>query len=113
MSVTNNSSLGIPCPLGKCGDGSLYPHALQVALTTDAQGAVWAYPASNGVLVDDQANYQAGNKCRYVGNHRGEEKLPLGELAQVQGVKVDGRLASQTFRMILIFLVKCTSSVSN
>ena len=36
MSANGNSSLRIPCPFGECGEGSLCPHAVQVALATDA-----------------------------------------------------------------------------
>ena len=56
MSVDGNSSLRIPCPLGNYGEGSLCPHAVQVALATDAWGAVQAHPTSNGFLEDDQAS---------------------------------------------------------
>ena len=79
MSVNGNSSLCVPCPFGECGEGSLGPHAVQVALATDAWGAVRAHPASNGFLEDDQAQDQAANSYRYVGKHLGEEKLPLEE----------------------------------
>ena len=79
MSANGNSSLHIPYPLGKCGEGSLSPHAVQVALATDARGAVRAHPTSNGFLEDDQANDQAANSCCYMGKRRGEDKLLLEE----------------------------------
>ena len=79
MSANASSSLRVICPLGKCGEGSLCPHAVQVALATDPWGAVKVHPASNGVLVDDQGHDQDADNCRYVGEHRGEEKLLLGE----------------------------------
>ena len=56
MSANGNSSLRVPCPLGNCGEGSLCPHAVQVALATDARGAVRAHPASNRFLADNQAH---------------------------------------------------------
>ena len=67
MSANGNSSLRVPCPLGMCGEGSLCPHAVQVALATDLWGAVRAHPASDGFLEDDHAHDQAANSCRYVG----------------------------------------------
>ena len=76
MSANGNSSLRVPCPLGKRGEGSLCPHAVQVALAADAWGAVQGHPAGNGFLEDDQARDQAANSCRYVGKRRGEEILP-------------------------------------
>ena len=79
MLANGNSSLRVPCPLGKCGEGSLCPHAVQVALVTDAWGAVRAHPVSNGFLADDQTHDQAANSCRYMGKRRREEKLLLGE----------------------------------
>ena len=82
MSAKEKSSLHISCPLGKCGEGSLYPHVVQVALATDAWGAVRAHPSSNGVLVDDQAYYWATNNCCYVGKRPWEEKLLLGDCAR-------------------------------
>ena len=54
MSANGNSSLRVPYPLCKCREGSLRPHAVQVALATDAWGAVQARLASNGFLEDDQ-----------------------------------------------------------
>ena len=79
MSANGSSSLRVTCPLGKCGEGSLCPHAVQVALATDPWGAVQVHLASNGVLADDQAHDHAADNCRYVGERRGEEKLLLGE----------------------------------
>ena len=83
MSATRNSSLRVPRPLGKRGEGSFCPHAVQVALATDAWGAVQAHPASNGFLADDQAHDQAANSCHYVGKCHGEKKLPLEEWVRV------------------------------
>ena len=96
MSANGNSSLRIPCPLGKYGEGSLCPHAVQVALATDAWGAVQARPASNGFLDDDQARDQAANSCRSVGKHRREEKLLSEECARAQEGKDGAQLASRT-----------------
>ena len=61
MSANGNSPLCIPYPFGKCGEGSLCPHAVQVALATDSWGAVQAHPTSNGFLED---------------NHRGGQTFP-------------------------------------
>ena len=107
MSGNGDSSLCIPCPLGKCGEGSLPPHAVQVTLDTDAWGAVGAQPASNGVLVDDQAHDRAAKKCCYLRKRHGELKWPLGEFARAQEGKDGVRPASRTFRIILIFPVTC------
>ena len=84
MLANGNSFLRAPWPLGKCGECSLRPHVVQVALATDAWGAVQAHPMSNGFLEDDQARDQAANSCRYVGKRRGEENLPLVEYAWAQ-----------------------------
>ena len=96
MSATGNSSLRVPCPFGECGEGSLCPHAVQVALATDAWGAVQARLASNGFPEDDQARDQAANSCRYVGKHLGEEKLPLEECTRAQEGKDGAQPASRT-----------------
>ena len=84
MSANGSSSLRVPCPLGKCGEGSLCPHAVQVALVTDPWGAVQAHPASNGVPADNQAHDWAAKNCRYVGERRREEKLLLRECGRAQ-----------------------------
>ena len=60
ISANGSSSLRVSCPLGKCGKGSLCPHAVQVALATNLWGAVQAHLASNGVLADDQAHNRGG-----------------------------------------------------
>ena len=78
MLANGNSSLHVPCPLGKWGDGSLCPHVVRLALATDAWGAVQAHPASNCILVDDQAHDRAVNSCCYVEKRHREEKLLLG-----------------------------------
>ena len=96
MLANGNSSLRVPCPFGECGEGSLWPHAVQVALATDAWGAVQARPASNGFPEDDQARDQAANRCRYVGKHLGEEKLPLEECTRAQEGKDGAQPASRT-----------------
>lgn len=54
------------------------PHAVQVASTTDAWGAMQGLPASNGLPVDEEAD--AAGKCRYVGKRHREEKLLLGSV---------------------------------
>ena len=56
--------------------------------------------------MDDQAHDQAANNFCYVGKHRWE-KLPLGKCMQAQEGKDGAQPAGWTFRMILIFLVKC------
>ena len=56
MSTNGICSLHVSCPLSKCGEGSLCPHAVQVALATDPWGPVEAHPASNGILADDQGH---------------------------------------------------------
>ena len=96
MSANGNSSLRVPCPFGECGEGSLCPHAVQVALATVAWGAVQARPGSNGFPEDDQARDQAANSCRYVGKHLGEEKLPLEECTRAQEGKDGAQPASRT-----------------
>ena len=102
MSMNGSNSLRVPCPLGECGEGSLCPHAVQVALATDPWGAVRVHPASNGVPVDDQARDQSANSCRYVGRRLEEEKLPLGECARAQEGKEGARPVTRVFRIILI-----------
>ena len=84
MSANGSGSLRVACPLGECGEGSLCPHAVQVALATDPWGAVQVHPTSNGLLADDQGHDQAVDNCRYVGDRHREEKLLLGERMQVQ-----------------------------
>ena len=101
MSANGSGSLRVSCPLGKCGEGSLWPHAVQVALATDPWGAVQAHPASSGVLADDQVHDHVANNCWYVGEHRGEKKLLLGECVQAQEGKDGARPTSWTFRIIL------------
>ena len=96
MSANENSSLRVPCPLNKCGEGSLCPHAVQVALATDAWGTVQAHPASNGFLENEQARNQAANGCGYVGKRRGEEKPPLEECARAQEGKDGAQPASRS-----------------
>ena len=96
MSANGRSSLRVSCPLGECGEGSLCPHAVQVALATDAWGEVQARSASNGFPGDDQACDQAANSCRYVGKRRGEEILPLEECARAQEGKDGAQPASRT-----------------
>ena len=96
MSANGNSSLRVPCPLGKCGEGSLCPHAVQVALATDTWGAVRAHLASNGFLEDDQAHDQVANNCCYVVKHCGKEKLLLKECTQAQEGKDGAQPASRT-----------------
>ena len=91
MSANGSSSLRVTCPLGKCGEGSLCQHAAQVALATDAWGAVRAHPMGNGSLADDQAHNQVANNCHYVGKRRGEEKLPLEECTRAQEGKDDAQ----------------------
>ena len=44
--MKRNSSLHVPCPLGKCGEGSLCPHAVRVALATDTLSGAFAQNAS-------------------------------------------------------------------
>ena len=78
MSANGRNSLRVSCPLGECGEGSLCPHAVQVALATDPWGVVQVHPTSNGLLADDQGHDQAANSCRYVEERRGEEKLAAG-----------------------------------
>ena len=102
MSANGSGSLRVACPLGECMEGSLCPHAVQVALATDPWGAVRVHPTSNGVLADDQGQDQPADNCRYVGERRGEEKLLLGECARAQEGKDGARPTSQTFRIILI-----------
>ena len=102
MSANGRSSLRVSCPLGECGEGSLCPHAVQVALATDPWGTVQVHPASNGVLSDDQGHDQPANNCCYVGERRGEEMLLLGECARAQEGKHGARPTSRTFRIILI-----------
>ena len=102
MSANGSSSLLVTCPLGKCEEGSLCPHAVQVALATDPWGVVQVHPASNGILADDRVHDQVANNCRYVGEHRGEEKLLLGECGRSQEDKDGARVTSWTFRIILI-----------
>ena len=96
MSANRNSSLRIPCPFGECGEGSLCPHAVQVALVADAWGAVQARPTSNAFPEDDQARDQAAISCRYVGKHIREEKLPLEECTRAQEGKDGAQPASRT-----------------
>ena len=96
MSANRNSSLRVPCPFGECGEGSLCPHAVQVALATGAWGAVRARSASNGFPEDDQARDRAANSCHYVGKHLGEEKLPLEECTRAQEGKDGAQPASRT-----------------
>ena len=84
MLANGNSSLRVPYPFSKCGEGSLCPHAVQLALATDAWEMVQAHPTSNGFLEDDQARDQVANSCCYVGKRRGEEMLPLEECARAQ-----------------------------
>ena len=107
MSVNGNSSLYASCPLGKWGEGSLCPHAVQVALAIDAWGAMRAHPASNGVLMDDQVHNWAANNCSYMGKRRGEEKLPPSACAYASEGKDSAQSVSQTFRIVLIFPIKC------
>ena len=107
MSANGNSSLHVPYPFGECGEGSLCPHAVQVALATDAWGEVQARPTSNGFPEGDQARDQAANSCHYVGKHLGEEKLPLYECMRAQEGKDGARPASRApSRIILIFPMK-------
>ena len=96
MSANGNSSLHVPCPLGKCGEGSLFPHVVQVAMATDAWGAVQPHPASNGFLEDYQACNQVASNCRYVGKRHGEEMLLLEECARAQEGKDGAQPASRT-----------------
>ena len=69
---------------------------MQVALATDAWGAVQAHPVGNGFLGDDQAHDRAANSCRYVGKRRGEEMLPLEECARAQEGKDGAQPANRT-----------------
>ena len=102
MSANGRNSLRVSCPLGECGEGSLCPHAVQVALATDPWGAVQVHPASNGLLADDQGHDQVAGNCRYVGERHGEEKLLLGERMRAQEGKDGARPTGRTFRIILI-----------
>ena len=102
MSANGRSSLRVSCPLGECGEGSLCPHAVQVALATDPWGAVQVHPASNGGLADDQGHDQLADICSYVGERRREEKLLLGECARAQEGKDGARPTSRTLKIILI-----------
>ena len=102
MSANGSGSLRVACPLGECGEGSLCPHAVQVALATDPWGAVQVHPASNGGLADDQGHDQLADICRYVGERRREEKLLLGECARAQEGKDGARPTSRTLKIILI-----------
>ena len=102
MAANGSCSLRVTCSLDKCGEGSLCPHAVQVALATDPWGAVQVHPASNGVLADDQGHDQPADNYRCVGKRRGEEKLLLGECAWAQEGKHGARPTSRTFRIILI-----------
>ena len=74
-----------------------------------AWGAVQAHPASNEVLVHNRA----ANKCCYMGKRHAEDKVPLGECARAQEGKNGVRPTSRTFRIILIFPVKCTTQCAS
>ena len=102
MSANGSGSLHVACPFGECGEGSLCPHAVQVALATDPWGAGQVHPASNGCLADDQGHDQLADICCYVGESRSEEKLLLGECTRAQEGKDGARPTSRTLKIILI-----------
>ena len=70
MSANGRNSLRVSCPLGECGEGSLCPHAVQVALATDPWGVVQVHPTSNGLLADDQGHDQAAATWKSVAGRK-------------------------------------------
>ena len=88
MSANGSGSLRVACPLGECGEGSLCPHAVQVALATDPWGTVQVHPASNGVLADYRAHDQVANNCRYVGESRGRRSCCWGSAREPRRAKM-------------------------
>lgn len=82
MSSNGEGSLRVPCPLGKCGESSMYPHVVKLVLATDVWGVNRTHPMIHSVPMSKRPDHQLLGKWCDVRKHRQEDELPLRDCVE-------------------------------